>query len=287
MAGFGFQFNAGEHAERQHALLLPAGWYVVQMVSSEIKPTKKPGGARLNCQFKVLQGDFAGRVIFAGYNVQNDNPVAVQIAMEELAELSRAVGVPVWNDSEMLHGKPFNLKIKVRQQVGYDANNEPQIYQSLSNMEGVTYATKADLASLPKATPASPAGAFGAGAAPAQKPAGFGQQPVQQTQGFQNATVQQQSTVRQAQQPVNFNNAAQAQPWANNAPVQQPVQQQPVQQEQVQQPAQQPSWATQTVQPGTEQPVTVKQEQVQEVPDDIAQAAQAQVPPWKRPVADA
>lgn len=277
MAGFGFQFNAGEHAERQHTLLLPAGWYVVQMVSSEIKPTKKPGGARLNCQFKVLQGDFAGRVIFAGYNVQNDNPVAVQIAMEELAELSRAVGVPVWNDSEMLHGKPFNLKIKVRQQVGYDANNEPQIYQSLSNMEGVTYATKADLASLPKATPASPEGAFGAGSVPAQKPAGFGQAP----QGFGQQPVQ------QAQQPVNFNNAAQAQPWANNAPAQQQPVQQPTQQEQVEQPAQQPSWATQTVQPGTEQPVATKQEQVQEVPDDIAQAAQAQVPPWKRPVADA
>ena len=140
MAGLGMQFNAGQHAERQHNSLMPAGWYVVQIVNSEIKPTKTPGGARLNLQFKIMQGDFAGRVMFGGYNVKNANPVAVQIAMEELAELSRAVKVPVWNDTEQLHGIPFNLKVKVRQQPGYEPNNEPQIYQAIDNMEGVVYA---------------------------------------------------------------------------------------------------------------------------------------------------
>lgn len=297
MAGLGMQFNAGQHAERQHNSLMPAGWYVVQIVNSEIKPTKTPGGARLNLQFKIMQGDFAGRVMFGGYNVKNANPVAVQIAMEELAELSRAVKVPVWNDTEQLHGIPFNLKVKVRQQPGYEPNNEPQIYQAIDNMEGVVYATKADMANLPKSTPAaaaqSPAfggGAFGGTQQPQQQPqqgfpGAFGQQPQQQqqqpqTQGFQQQVQQQQpqQPVQQQQQPqqsgtVDFNSAAQSQPWVNGAQ---------------QQTQQQPNWATQQVQPGAEQPQTQAQNTgtanhaEPEVQDDIAKAAQTKTPPWKR-----
>lgn len=297
MAGLGMQFNAGQHAERQHNSLMPAGWYVVQIVNSEIKPTKTPGGARLNLQFKIMQGDFAGRVMFGGYNVKNANPVAVQIAMEELAELSRAVKVPVWNDTEQLHGIPFNLKVKVRQQPGYEPNNEPQIYQAIDNMEGVVYATKADMANLPKSTPAaaaqSPAfggGAFGGAQQQQQQPqqgfpGAFGQQPQQQqqqpqTQGFQQPQQQQQpqQPVQQQQQSgtVDFNSAAQSQPWATGA-------QQPQQQTQ-----QQPNWATQQVQPGAEQPQTQAQNTgtanhaEPEVQDDIAKAAQTKTPPWKR-----
>lgn len=289
MAGLGMQFNAGQHAERQHNSLMPAGWYVVQIVNSEIKPTKTPGGARLNLQFKIMQGDFAGRVMFGGYNVKNANPVAVQIAMEELAELSRAVKVPVWNDTEQLHGIPFNLKVKVRQQPGYEPNNEPQIYQAIDNMEGVVYATKADMANLPKSTPAaaaqSPAfggGAFGGTQQPQQQPqqgfpGAFGQQPQQQqqqqpqTQGFQQPQQQQQQSGT-----VDFNSAAQSQPWATGA-------QQPQQQT-----TQQPNWATQQVQPGAEQPQTQAQNTgtanhaQPEVQDDIAKAAQTKTPPWKR-----
>lgn len=290
MAGLGMQFNAGQHAERQHNSLMPAGWYVVQIVNSEIKPTKTPGGVRLNLQFKIMQGDFVGRVMFGGYNVKNANPVAVQIAMEELAELSRAVKVPVWNDTEQLHGIPFNLKVKVRQQPGYEPNNEPQIYQAIDNMEGVVYATKADMANLPKSTPAaaaqSPAfggGAFGGAQQQQQQPqqqgfpGAFGQQPQQpQTQGFQQPQQQQQpqQPVQQQQQSgtVDFNSAAQSQPWATGAQ---------------QQTQQQPNWATQQVQPGAEQPQTQAQNTgtanhaEPEVQDDIAKAAQTKTPPWK------
>ena len=306
MAGIGMQFNAGEHKERQIDTV-PDGWYPVQIVNSEIKPTKTPGGARLNLQFKVLQGDFAGRVIFGGYNVKNSNPVAVNIAMEELAELSRAVKVPVWNDTEQLHGIPFNLKVKVVKQEGYDDKAEPKQYKPIE--EAVVYATKADIK----------AGAAPVGQAFAQRPQQ--QQPVQQQPAQQAptgwGTQTQQQPAQTQQQPVqqqpaqdagnvNFQQAAQNQPWGNNATQEQPVQQQPqqtaqqplegehipanTQQQQLaqtqQQPAwatQQPAWATQQVQPGSEQPAQqVNQQQpVQEQPDDIQQAAQSQTPPWK------
>lgn len=312
MAGLGMAFNAAEHNERTHRRLLPAGWYKVQIVNSEIKPTKTPGGARLNLQFKILEGDFVGQVIFGGYNVQNANPVAVQIAMEELAELSRAVGVPVWQDTNQLHAIPFNLKVKVRVQDGYDPNNEPEIYQHLTNIDGVKYATKADLASLdnlPKSKPATNAGAgvFGAATNQPQQQQGFGQpqqgfnqQPQQQTQtGFNQPVQQPQQQPQQNPGAVNFNQAAQNQPWNNanqqSQPQQQPAQatqQQPVQQEPQQQQTvatSQPTWAQQQIQPGAEQPAqqqqTQQQQPVQEPQDAIAQAAQTTVPPWKREAA--
>ena len=319
MAGIGMQFNAGDHKERQIDTV-PDGWYPVQIVNSEIKPTKTPGGARLNLQFKVLQGDFAGRVIFGGYNVQNSNPVAVSIAMEELAELSRAVKVPVWNDTEQLHGIPFNLKVKVVKQEGYDDKAEPKQYKAIEDMAGVRYATKADI----KQGAAPVSGAFAQQPTQQAQP-GWGQpqqpqqpqQPTQQPQGWgqpQQPVQQQQQAVQQPQQPVqdpgnvNFTQAAQTQPWgtAQQQPQQQQVQQaQPVQQQaQPQQPAQQPvqqqqplegehipaqpqtqqpTWAQQQVQPGSEQPVqqNTQQQPVQEQPDDIQQAAQSQTPPWK------
>lgn len=332
MAGLGMQFNASQHAERTIDAL-PAGWYVGQIVNSEVKPTKTPGGARLNLQFKILQGDFAGRVTFGGYNVQNANPVTVNIAMEELAELSRAVGVPVWNDTQQLHGIPFNLKLKVvPPQNGYDEKNEPAQYKHISDMNNVRYATKADI----KQGAAPVGAAFGAQTAPQQggqpaqtqpqQPQGWGnntQQPAQTQQQPVQQPVQQQAQPQQTtQQPVqqepqqgavNFTQAAQTQPWGQNTQqqpteqqpqqtAQQPVQQeQPVQQQQVQtqtqqQPQQplegehipantggQPSWATQQVQPGTEQPVQQNNaQQPVEQPDDIQQAAQSQTPPWKQ-----
>lgn len=307
MAGIGMSFNSNDFAERTHVSVVPPGWYVMQIVDSKIVPTKTPGGARLNLQFKILQGDFAGRMVFQGYNVKNANPVAVNIAMEELAELSKAVGVPVWNDTEQLHGIPFNMKVKCKAEPGYDVRNEPQIYQHIQNMDNVVYATKEDIGLIPKAVPAAPTGgggAFGSGAAkPAQPATAFGQQPAMPTGanafGQQQAPVQQrpvQQPQQQIQQPqaqpagaVNFTQAAQQQPWNGEQQPQQP-QQQPVQQpQQPQQPvqaAQQPNWAHQQVQPGTEQPQQTQQPQqpVNEQPDEIAQAAQSTIPPWKRNV---
>lgn len=275
MAGIGMSFNSNDFAERTHVSVVPPGWYITQIVDSKLVPTKTPGGARLNLQFKILQGDFAGRMVFQGYNVKNANPVAVNIAMEELAELSRAVGVPVWNDTEQLHGIPFNMKVKCKAEPGYDVRNEPQIYQHIQNMDNVVYATKEDIGLIPKAVPAAPTGggAFGSGAAkPAQPAAAFGQQPAMPTGanafGQQQAPVQQQQIQQPQAQPagaVNFTQAAQQQPWKAE---------------------QQPSWAHQQVQPGTEQPQQPQQPQqpVNEQPDEIAQAAQSTIPPWKRNV---
>lgn len=312
MAGIGMQFNAGDHKERQIDTV-PDGWYPVQIVNSEIKPTKTPGGARLNLQFKVLQGDFAGRVIFGGYNVQNSNPVAVSIAMEELAELSRAVKVPVWNDTEQLHGIPFNLKVKVVKQEGYDDKAEPKQYKAIEDMTGVRYATKADI----KQGAAPVSGAFAQQPTQQAQP-GWGQpqqpqqpqQPTQQPQGWgqpQQQTAQQQpaqQTVQQQQQQpvqdpgsVNFTQAAQTQPWgaAQQQPQQQVQQAQPVQQQaqpqqtaqqpvQQQQPlegehipaqpqTQQPTWAQQQVQPGSEQPVQQNTQQPVQEQPDDIQQA--------------
>lgn len=282
MAGIGVQFNAGDHNERTRGGdPVPKGWYIAQIVNSEIKPTKTPGGARLNIQFKILQGDFINRVAFGGYNVQNSNPVAVNIAMEELAELSKAVGVPVWNDTEQLHGIPFNLKLKIKHDEGYEPSNEPDAYKHINDSAGIVYATKADVV---KSAPVGagfgsqqPQQGFGANAqqptgqpgwAQPQQPQQQVQQPVQQFQQQQPQQQVQQPTQQQPQQGnVNFQQAATQQPWGQQGAqpqqqvqqpqqtAQQPVQEQPVQQQPVQQQPQQQAVQQQ------EQPVQQQQQQ--------------------------
>lgn len=278
-----FSFNAGQHNPSTAFDVLPAGWYVAQVVKSEIKPTSKPGGARLNLQFQILNAPAAGRVVFGGYNIKNDNPVAVEIAMNELAALSNAINTPVWNATEELHGKPFHLKIKiVKDSTGqYEDKNEPNGYKKVSEPVKLidSLATGPAPAGQAFGAPAQsvPAGGFGApGVAPAANQ-GFGAPAA----GAPSAATQQS---QQAAPAVN------QQPWGPGQ-VEQPVQQ-PVQQPAAAQPAAQQDFAAAAAsqpwsQPAQQQAAPVEQQQqaaAQPVAEQQAapqtEQAAAQQPAW-------
>lgn len=264
----GFQFNSNEHNPSQSFDPLPAGWYVAQVVNSEIKPTAKPGGARLNLQFKILNAPAAGRVVFGGYNIKNDNPIAVEIAMNELAALSNAIATPVWTDSEQLHGKPFHLKLKiVKDATGqYEDKNEPSGYKGINEVVKLVE----QLATGPAAVPQTmgqmgqgfPGGGTGnpnlspsanpnVGASAAGAPGNAGQQP----QGWGNQQAQQSQPAVTQQRPN----------WGNQSPQQQQQTQQVQQQAPVQQNEQQAQQAA-------------VQQQTQQTQENYQQAASSQ--PW-------
>lgn len=268
-----FSFNAGQHNPSTAFDVLPAGWYVAQVVKSEIKPTSKPGGARLNLQFQILNAPAAGRVVFGGYNIKNDNPVAVEIAMNELAALSNAINTPVWNQTEELHGKPFHLKIKiVKDSSGqYEDKNEPNGYKKVSEPVKLIDSLATGPAPAGQAFGATaqsvPAGGFGTpSVAPAANPS-FGA-PAAGAQGFAG------------QQPQQAAPAVNQQPWGQQPQqqVQQPAQEQaaPVQQNQqpaVQQAGQQDFAAAAATQPWS-QPVQQQQQQATPVEQQPRPAAQ-------------
>src|SRR5262245_6787564 len=93
---------------------VPAGWYNVMADGSEVKPTKNGDGAYLQVSFKILDGQFANRKLFARFNLRNASPVAQEIGHKQLSAFAHAVGHLVVADSSELHGKPLKVKVKIR-----------------------------------------------------------------------------------------------------------------------------------------------------------------------------
>jgi hypothetical protein len=110
---------------------VPTNWYPVCITASEIKATKDNTGAYLELKLQIQDGDYAKRVAFARLNLQNANPVAVEIAQRQLSAICHATGVLQVADSTMLHGHPFDARIVYRPEkkdelgnVVFDASNE-------------------------------------------------------------------------------------------------------------------------------------------------------------------
>lgn len=272
---------------------IPAGWYNAAMDQSEMKPTKDGSGAYLECRFNVLDGQYAGRKLFARLNLRNANPVAQEIAYKQLSAICHAVGVLNVQESSQLHNQPMKLKVSLRPASGeYEASNEIKAFKNINESVGGAPAGGAPAGGPAGFTPPpqqapqqqfqappqqqAPAGSFPPAGAPA------GQQPWQ---GAPQQAPQQQAPQQQA--------PAAQQPW-QGAPQQQAPQQQAPQQpaEQAwQQPQAQQPWqaAPQQAPQGAPQQQAPQQEQAPMTQQPAHVAApegfnpQSATPPWQQP----
>jgi len=226
---------------------IPAGWYNMMIVESEMKPTRDGNGAYLQLTLKVVDGQHAGHQVFDRLNLQNQNPVAAEIAYKRLSAYCHATGVIQVQDSQQLHGIPFKARVSVRtDSTGqYEPSNEVKAVKHINGDTGTT-------------------------AAPAQQ--GF-QAPPQQApaqqfpqQGFQQP---QQAPQQQWQQP-----SAQQAPAPQQ--FQQPAQQPAPQQAPAQGGAPTPPWMQ-----GRQAPAEAAQPTPQQAPH--AAPAAGPTPPWAQP----
>jgi len=93
---------------------IPAGKYLAAITNSEMKPTKSGTGSYLQLTFTILEGEYKGRLLWARLNLDNPNPLTVQLARGELSAICRAVGVMQPKDSVELHNLPLTLRVKVK-----------------------------------------------------------------------------------------------------------------------------------------------------------------------------
>jgi hypothetical protein len=214
---------------------IPAGWYNAAAESSELKPTKDSSpsnpAAFLQIVFKVLDGQFAGRKIFARFNIRNANPTAQEIAYRDLSALAHAVGVLQIGDSQQLHGIPLKIKVKVRAAQGdYEASNEITSYKNINEQVGATTAAPAQPTftpppvAIPQAAPQQ--------WAPQPQPAHQAPQAWQAPQAAQPWAAAPVQAPAQPQQPApqQFTPPPQQAPLPPFMAAQQPVQPAPVQQ---------------------------------------------------------
>lgn len=126
-------FSTSGQEEMDDFTVIPLGVYNAQIVKSEIKDTKAGDGKRLNLQFKIIDGDFKGRIIFTGLNVANPNPTAVEISLKELTSICKACGKNEIEDSGELHGIPLTIHVKVKSAQGnYPEQNQISKYEPYS-----------------------------------------------------------------------------------------------------------------------------------------------------------
>lgn len=110
--------------ERDNYTPLPDGWYSVRMVSCELQQTRA-GGTMLHMRLDVDSGQYQGRVIWHNVTMRNRNEDAVRIGKEERARICLATGLSLkLNDTDEWLGRPCEVKLRTRQNEGYEPQNE-------------------------------------------------------------------------------------------------------------------------------------------------------------------
>lgn len=102
---------------------MPAGWYRMWIVATEIKPTKKNDGKRLELEFDVIDGQHKGRKAWEGLNVENPSEQAQEIALKDLTAICMATGVLKFTTPAQLHRKPMMVKLGIEKKDGYKDRN--------------------------------------------------------------------------------------------------------------------------------------------------------------------
>jgi len=93
---------------------LAAGDYIFCITKSEFKATKAKTGHYLNLTLAVQEGERKGSLMWVLMNLDNPNPIAVEIANKELNSICQACGLAAVEDSDELHGIPFGATVTVK-----------------------------------------------------------------------------------------------------------------------------------------------------------------------------
>lgn len=122
---------------------IPVGDYKAVITESEVKATKSGDGQYLNLKVEVIEGEYAGRILFVILNLWNPNPKAVEIANRELATIVAAVGKPGAQDSTELHNIPMTVTVGIQEGQGqYGPSNRIKNYKPYAAESPITIQTK-------------------------------------------------------------------------------------------------------------------------------------------------
>ncbi len=125
---FGEGFDANEVEPMADFELLPAGYYVSEVESIELKETKKGDGYFLKVIMSVLDGDFKGRKIFDNINIANPSEMCVKMGKATFAALCLSAGEARVEDPDVLLGKVVVVSLKVKGE-----NNDVRTYLSVDD----------------------------------------------------------------------------------------------------------------------------------------------------------
>lgn len=128
-------YDANHHEPAAPREVLPAGWYAMQIVKSEVRETKDHTGRYLWLEFEIVEAyhpHLKGRKTWDRLNMWITSEKAVDIANRQMSSLCRATGQMQVQDSDQLHNKPVAVKLKVRPtSAQFDEQNDVTGYEAV------------------------------------------------------------------------------------------------------------------------------------------------------------
>ena len=127
-----FIFNAAEvEPQNNNFAPIPAGKYIAVINDDQMKDTKAGTGRYLQLEFEIIEGEYTGRRLWARLNLENPNPMAVQIARSELSSICRAVNVLQLRDTVELRNLPLVISVRCKKNKDTDEmSNEIAGYEA-------------------------------------------------------------------------------------------------------------------------------------------------------------
>jgi hypothetical protein len=116
--------------------LVPTAKYVLEIVNSDIKPTKAEDGRYINFEIKICDGEYVNRRIFEMVHIENTSEKAVARGLSTLKKICAAVGMPgkLPRDTEQLHGIQFLGLVGIKKGDGnYEDKNCIKTWEQLED----------------------------------------------------------------------------------------------------------------------------------------------------------
>ena len=130
--------------------LLAEGDYLACVTKSEFKATKAGTGHYLNLTWVIQEGERKGSMLWSLLNLDNPNPVAVEMSEKELNSICQAMDRHAVEDSEELHGVPVIITVGVKAaNDNYDASNCINAYKPATSAIGTPVAPVAQTQEVP------------------------------------------------------------------------------------------------------------------------------------------
>lgn len=105
---------------------IPAGRYVVICDSAEEKTAQSGKGVYVKCKFRVLKGEYEGRIVFQNFTLVNDSVEAAQIGrgqIKSFLQKAKAKSLVMKNASDLI-GLSATANVKIRAgENGYEDSN--------------------------------------------------------------------------------------------------------------------------------------------------------------------
>lgn len=111
---------------------IPVGDYHVKVVQSDLTNTKAGTGQYIKLRLDVMGPSHQGRVLFTNINIRNPNPKAEEIGRQQLGSILRAIGLASLTDTDQLVGGELSVKVIIKQDEQYGAQNEIKGFKSVS-----------------------------------------------------------------------------------------------------------------------------------------------------------